>query len=127
MMSTAAVCPVALSFVLALSEADSPMLLWLIVGGLMALGPVMHSYIKVYEWFKGKSVDTSAFVTRTELGMVRAERDAQIKDTFEDIKEEVTEVRDDVGALKRQFDEFLKTYSADMAALNRSLGRLEGN
>ena len=98
---------------LALSDADSPMLLWLIVGGLMALGPVIHSYIKVYEWFRGKSVDTSGFVTRTELNLMKQERDAQIATT-------VSQLRTDFAEIKRFMVD-------DLPAIHRALGRLEGH
>lgn len=98
---------------LALSDADSPMLLWLIVGGLMALGPVIHSYIKVYEWFRGKSVDTSDFVTRTELSLMKQERDAQIATT-------VSQLRTDFAEIKRFMVD-------DLPAIHRALGRLEGH
>lgn len=102
--------------ILALSEADSPMLLWLIVGALMALGPVIHSYIKVYEWFRGKSIDTSAFVTRDELTAMKQERDAQIASS--------------IGKLETNFSK-LETLLADlnreMPSLHRALGRLEGH
>ena len=49
-----------LAQILALTDSDSPMLLWLVVGGLMALGPVIHSYIKVYDWFRGTAPDCRA-------------------------------------------------------------------
>lgn len=98
---------------LALSNDDSPMLLWLIVGGLMALGPVIHSYIKVYEWFHGKSVDTSDFVTRSELNVMKQERDAQIATT-------VQQLRSDFAEIKRFMVD-------DLPAIHRALGRLEGH
>lgn len=104
------------AFFLALSDADSPMLLWLIVGGLMALGPVIHSYIKVYEWFKGKSIDTSNFVTRAELAQQKAERDVQLQST--------------VGKLEADFDKlqkFMADIARDLPAIHRALGRLEGH
>lgn len=101
---------------LALSEADSPMLLWLIIGGLMALGPVIHSYIKVYEWFKGQSIDTTAFVTRTELNAMKQELDAQIAAT-------ISEIRSDFDRLEK----FMTDLSRDLPAIHRALGRLEGH
>ncbi len=105
--------PAAILALIALSEADSPMLLWLIIGGLMALGPVIHSYIKVYEWFRGKSIDTSDFVTRTELAAMKQERDAQIAAT--------------VAQLRTDFAEIKKFMVEDLPAIHRALGRLEGH
>lgn len=101
---------------LALSDADSPMLLWLIVGGLMALGPVIHSYIKVYEWFRGKSVDTSDFVTRTELNLMKQERDAHIAGTIGDLKANFSRLETILTELQR-----------DLPSLHRALGRVEGH
>lgn len=111
-----AVAAFALAFALALSEADSPMLLWLIIGGLMALGPVVHSYIKVYEWFKGKSVDTSQFVTRKELNEIRKERDHQIADTMAAIRADVDKIEKAIADMSRDF-----------AGIHRALGRVEGH
>lgn len=106
----------AAALILALSEADSPMLLWLIIGGLMALGPVILSYIKVYEWFKGKGIDTAAFVTRSELAAMKQERDAQIATT-------IAEIRSDFDRLEK----FMTDLSRDLPAIHRALGRLEGH
>lgn len=108
--------PCVLPLPLALSNADSPMLLWLIVGALMALGPVLHSYIRVYDWFKGKSIDTTAFVTRTEFAAAKLERDQQIAAT--------------VGSLKADFgrmETVLNAFVSDLPAIHRALGRLEGH
>lgn len=102
--------------ILALNEQDSPMLLWLLVGGIMALGPVLHSYVRVYDWFKGKGIDTSNFVTREELARVRAERDTQIAATIQDIKSDLD-----------RLEKFLADVSRDLPAIHRALGRLEGH
>lgn len=106
----------ALTFVLALNEADSPMLLWLVVGGLMALGPVIHSYIKVYEWFKGTSVDTSEFITQEQFAEAKANRDRELADT-------ITFIKDQLKAVSKTVAEI----NSDMPAIHRALGRLEGH
>jgi len=101
---------------LALDATDQPMLLWFVVGALMALGPVLNSYIRVYEWFRGKSVDVSNFITRTEMQTMKLERDAQIAAS--------------VGEIKSDFDRLEKTLadiSRDLPAIHRALGRLEGH
>lgn len=101
---------------LALAESDSPMLLYLLVGGIMALGPVIHSYVRVYEWFKGKGIDASQFVTRSEMAAMRAERDQQIAAT--------------IGAIKNDFDKLeavVNDVARDLPAIHRALGRLEGH
>lgn len=110
------VAAVTLAFALALTEADSPMLLWLLVGGIMALGPVIHSYIKVYEWFKGKGVDASQFVTRDELNLIRKERDHQIAETM-------AAIRADVDSIEKAIADMSK----DFAGIHRALGRVEGH
>lgn len=108
--------PVMTLALLALSDADSPMLLWLIVAGLMALGPVIRSYIGIYDWFKGKTIDTSNFVTRAELAAVKAERDVQIATTIADIKADFD-----------RMEKFMTDLSRDLPAIHRALGRLEGH
>lgn len=108
--------PLRLPALLALTEADSPALLWLIVGGLMALGPVIHSYIKVFDWFRGKTPDLSQFITRTELAEIRAERDRQLADTL--------------GGISLRMDSvfrLIETLQQDLPAIHRALGRLEGH
>lgn len=101
---------------LALSDADSPMLLYLIIGGLMALGPVIHSYIRVYDWFKGKNIDTSEFVTHQQLAVIKADRDIQLAGS-------VGEIKSDVASIEKKLDEMAK----DFAAIHRALGRVEGH
>ena len=101
---------------LALSAEDQPTLLWFFVGALMALGPVLNSYIRVWEWFRGKSVDVSNFITRAEMATMKLERDAQIAAS--------------VGEIKNDFNRLEKTLadiSRDLPAIHRALGRLEGH
>lgn len=100
---------------LALSESDSPMLLWLIVGGVMALGPVAHSYIKVYQFFKGHGVDTSQFVTRDELNQIRLERDKQMAETVRAVKDDVDKIEKAIADMSKDFN-----------AIHRALGLVEG-
>ena len=101
---------------LSLSETDQPTLVWWIILGLIALGPALHSWIKVYDWMKGKGIDTSQFVTKTELAAVRAERDAQIAST-------IAEIRQDFDKLEK----FLTDIARDLPAIHRALGPLEGH
>jgi len=107
----------------ALSDADSPMLLWLIVGGLMALGPVIHSYIKVYEWFKGTATDTSQFITRAEFSLAKAERDTQIADSVEHFNK----TSDQMNKRLESVFSLIAELQRDMPAIHRALGRLEGH
>lgn len=101
---------------LALSETDQPTLVWWIILGLIALGPALHSWIKVYDWMKGKSIDTSKFVTHEQLAAVKSERDAQIAST-------IAEIRADFAKLETT----LKDVARDLPAIHRALGRLEGH
>lgn len=101
---------------LALAEQDSPMLLWLIVGGLMALGPVISSYIRVYEFLRGKSIDTANFVTREELAAIRKERDDELSRTVKDINAKI-----------KTLDDTLRDLNPELRAIHRILGQLEGH
>lgn len=101
---------------LALDDADQPILVWWIIGAVMALGPVLHSYIKVYDWLKGKGIDTSQFVTHAQLQAVKSERDAQIAAT-------IAEIRADFTKLERTLSDIAR----DLPAIHRALGRLEGH
>lgn len=100
----------------ALAETDQPLLVWWVIGALMALGPVLHSYIKVYDWLKGKGIDTSQFVTQAQLAQMKSERDAQIAAT-------IAEIRQDFDKLEK----FLTDIARDLPAIHRALGRLEGH
>lgn len=106
----------ALPLFLALDSDDQPLLVWWVIGAFMALGPVLHSYIKVWDWLKGKSIDTSQFVTHAQLQAVRSERDAQIAAT-------IAEIRQDFDKLEK----FLTDIARDLPAIHRALGRLEGH
>jgi uncharacterized protein HemX len=101
---------------LALSEADQPTLVWWIMLGAIALGPALHSWIKVIEFFKGKKFDPANYVTQDQLAAVKAERDAQIAATIAD--------------LKGNFDRLEKTLvslNRELPTLHRIIGRLEGH
>ncbi|MES2596378.1 MAG: hypothetical protein V4662_13620 [Verrucomicrobiota bacterium] len=104
-MSADAASPVSLAFLLALTEADKPMFLYFIIAGLMALGPVIHYYIKIYEWFKGKSTDVTNFVTKAELASA------------------ILSVKSDFGRIEQTLLEI----NRDLPAIHRALGRLEGH
>jgi hypothetical protein len=101
---------------LSLSETDQPTLVWWIILGLIALGPALHSWIKVIEFFKGKKFDPAAFVTHAQLAAVKSERDAQIAST-------IAEIRQDFDKLEK----FLTDIARDLPAIHRALGRLEGH
>lgn len=105
-----------LPFFLSLQESDQPLLVWWVIGAVMALGPVLHSYIKVYDWLKGKGIDTSQFVTQAQLAQMKSERDAQIAAT-------IAEIRQDFDKLEK----FLTDIARDLPAIHRALGRLEGH
>ena len=100
----------------ALSDTDQPLLVWWVIGAVMALGPVLSSYIRVYDWLKGKGIDTSQFVTQAQLAQMKLERDAQIATT-------IAEIRQDFDKLEK----FLTDIARDLPAIHRALGRLEGH
>lgn len=100
----------------ALTDQDSPTLLYLIAVAIIAAGPALHSWIQVFQYFRGQREDMSQFVTRSELAAIRAERDAQIKETVSDIKA-------DVDRIETKFT----TIMDELRGLHRSLGRVEGH
>jgi len=101
---------------LALSESDQPMLVWWVILGAVALGPALHSWIKVIEFFRGRKFDPSAFVTMQQMQQMRAERDAQIAATIGEIRDDLNRMESTLNALNR-----------DLPAIHRALGRLEGH
>ncbi len=101
---------------LALSEADKPMLTWLIIGGLVALGPALHSWIKVFQFLKGTKEDTSQFVTKDELSAMKADRDKQISDTIARIEKDIEELSTET-----------KTFLRDLQSIHHALGILKGH
>lgn len=108
---------------LALSDADPATLLALIVAALMALGPVLHSYIRVYDWMKGKNIDVSDFVTHKHLAEVKAQRDQQLEQS-------IGHFNQTTDAINQRLDEVFKlvgTLQNEMPAIHRALGRLEGH
>lgn len=101
---------------LALSDLDQPTLIWWIILALIALGPAIHSWIKVIEFVKGKKFDPSSYVTHAQLAAVKNERDTQIANT-------IAEIRSDFDKLEK----FLTDIARDLPAIHRALGRLEGH
>lgn len=92
------------------------MLLWLLVGGLLALGPALHSWVRVIEHFKGKTFDAANYVTQAQLAAVRSERDAQMAASIKEIKSDFDKL-----------EETLANIARDLPAIHRALGRLEGH
>lgn len=112
---------------LALTQDDSPMLLYLMVGGCIALGPALYSWIMVWQFFKGDRPDMSRYVTQEQLAIIKADRDKQIVETL-------TAIRNDVAAMKQEVKDDLERFEStaddlkkDMMSLHRSLGRVEGH
>lgn len=101
--------------ILALSEADQPMLLWWVLAAAIAIGPALHSWIKVYEFARGKRSDLTIYVTKTEMTAIRAERDEQLKNTLGTIMTRLTEM-----------GELVRTLQEEMPNIHHALGRLEG-
>jgi uncharacterized protein HemX len=92
------------------------MLAWWIILAAIAVGPALHSWIKVYEFMKGKRSDLSQFVTRNELAQMKQERDQQISTTIADIKSDLDRV-----------EKLMNDINRDLPAIHRALGRLEGH
>jgi len=101
---------------LALSDTDQPLLVWWVIGAVMALGPVLSSYIRVWDWLKGKGIDTSQFVTKEELAAVRSERDQEISRTVKTIESKI-----------QSLDDTLRQLNRELPTIHRILGQLEGH
>lgn len=112
---------------LALEVSDQPMLVFWVIAAMIALGPALHSWIKVYEFARGKKEDHSKYVTHDQLNLIRGERDRQVAETVNAIRSDMTafktEVKDDLDA----FDKTAKELLNEMMNLHRSLGRVEGH
>ena len=112
---------------LALSAADQPMLVYMVILAFIALGPALHSWIKVYQFARGKSPDLASYVTQDQLASIKAERDKQIADTIQAIRADMTEfkaeLKDDIVAFESTANDLQK----EMMSLHRSLGRVEGH
>lgn len=102
--------------IFALSESDQPTLVWWLILGAIALGPALHSWIKVIEFFKGKKFDPASYVTQAQLAAMKSERDTQIASTFGEIKGDLDRLEQTLNAINR-----------DLPAIHRALGRLEGH
>lgn len=98
---------------LAFSSAEYPYLLLWILGGAIALGPYLSAWIKVVEWFKGKSFDASKFVTHEQLEKMKTERDAQIQAS--------------VGAIGKKIDILDRDFREQMIVIHRAIGKVEGH
>jgi hypothetical protein len=98
---------------------------WVIAAGI-ALGPALHSWIKVYEFARGKKEDPSKYVTHDQLNAIRGERDKQVAETVSAIRSDMisfkSEVKDDLDAFEKTARELLQ----ELASLHRSLGHAEG-
>ncbi len=99
----------------ALSETDQPTLVWWMILAAIALGPALHSWIKVIEFFKGKKFEPANYVTQAQLAAMKTERDAQIASTFGEIKSDIDRI-----------EKILTVMNADMKSIDRVIGKLEG-
>lgn len=94
--------------VLSLAETDQPTLVFWVAAALIALGPAIHSWIKVYQFMRGQTTDMSLYVTKVQLAEVKAERDLQMKETF--------------GRLEEKTDNIMQ----ELTSIHRALGHAEG-
>lgn len=86
---------------LALDITDQPMLVFWVIAALIALGPALHSWIKVYQFARGHSTDMSLYVTKVELAAQKAERDVQIKATIDRLEEKTDSIMDELTSIHR--------------------------
>ena len=101
----------------------TPFELIALIASLLILGPALHAWIKVIEWYRGKAFDLSQFVTQAQLAAMKFERDQQIKTTFEVINTKIDHITKTIDRL----DDDLRQVSGDMPSLHGAIGRLEGH
>lgn len=94
----------------------------LILAALLLLGPCLLAWIKIGEWLKGKSFDSTRFVTHEQLASLRSDRDAQIKTTFELLTNKIDHLTETIDRL----DQDLRQVRGDMPSLHHAIGSLEG-
>ena len=81
--------PLFLAFI---TPPDGPVLLWLIVAALIALGPALRSWLYVLDRLRGKRPDEEMFVTRREYLAAKAERDKQIDGSMAEIRSSLRDI-----------------------------------
>jgi hypothetical protein len=97
--------------------------LLLIVAGLLILGPALHAWIKVLDWWRGTAFDMSQYVTHAQLAAMKSDRDQQIKTTFELLTTKIDHLTETIDRL----DQDLRQVRGDMPSLHGAIGRLEGH
>lgn len=118
---------IALLPILALDVSDQPMLVFWCIAAFIALGPALHSWIKVYEFARGKKEDHTKYVTHEQLAAIRGERDKQMTETVSAIRADMTAFKDEVKDDLAAFETTAKQLLSEMMSLHRSLGRVEGH
>ena len=106
---------------------DSPWLViaLLLLGGFLLfflLGMGLHAWIKVLEYWKGKSFDLSQFVTQAQLSAMKSDRDLQIKTTFELQTIKIDHITKTVDSMAQD----LRQLRGDMPSLHHAIGVVEG-
>ncbi len=109
-----------IALLLALSEADQPMLVYWIIGAILVVGQSLQGWVALMTYFASRKVDTAQFVTKAELALHKAERDQQMKVTFDYLKEEIGKISSTVQNLDREWRE-------ELPSIHRALGKLEGH
>jgi len=88
-----------------------PLIFTLLIVWLSGLG--LHSWMRVFDYWSGRKFDPSRYVTHEQIAIIRAERDAQMKETVNDIKADIDRIEQMI-------------HDADLTSIHRVLGQLEG-
>ncbi len=118
---------------LALTEADYPMLLWAVVIAAMAAGPALKGWVDVVRWFKGDSLDATKLATKVELTevMTQTRKEMEAAEVRLQNRQEAS-----LRALSLQLETLtraselqrndIKDLGSEIRSLHRALGRTEG-
>lgn len=119
--------------VLAITEADYPMLLWACTIALMALGPALKGWVDVVRWFKGDALDTTKLATKEELAALELQSREELKQI--EVRLRIQSKADldlvakqiaDLSNVIHSFGSSIRDIHQELLSIHRALGRAEG-
>lgn len=118
---------------LALSEADQPILLWWVITALVASGPAAFYWVKLWDRFHPKPNDQNKLATKEELAAAMAGSRQELKDAEARMaaahKMEMQTVLSQLQLMQNSVADMatnIREVFAEIRSLHRSLGRAEG-
>jgi hypothetical protein len=112
----------------ALTKDDQPMLLYLVVGGIIAAAVFFRNIIgSVKDWRSLKAEDPAdKFATRQELREVHGRVDGFMMSMTAEMNRKHGELMGELKAQRDSAEQHRASLHKDLGAIERSLGRLEG-